>query len=137
MIVSDPRIRAAVSGAGMGHFVGGYGVDQYARDYEIELGAPWDQPDLWRRLSRPFYEVRKVTAPTLFLCAEADSNVPCVGAQQMYQALRSVGVPSRLVVYPGENHGLVTPSHIQDRMQRQLDWYGRWLTPKTPAGDGS
>jgi dipeptidyl aminopeptidase/acylaminoacyl peptidase len=45
----------------------------------------------------------------------------------MYQALRSLGVPTQLVVYPGEHHALEVPSYLRDRMQRLLDWYDRWL----------
>jgi dipeptidyl aminopeptidase/acylaminoacyl peptidase len=116
----------------MANFFGGYGTDQYVRDYEIELGAPWDKPDLWRKLSYPFFEAPRITAPTLYLCAAKDNNVPCSGAEQMYQALRSVGVPTQLVIYPDEHHGLTTPSHIEDRLQRHLDWYDRYLMPATP-----
>lgn len=127
MIASDKRIKAAVSGAGMSHFLGGYGADQYARDYEFELGTPWDHPDVWRRVSYPFFKAGTITAATLFLCAQEDTNVPCLGGEQMYQALRSRGVPTRLVVYPGETHSLSTPSHVQDRIQRSLDWFNTHL----------
>ena len=127
MIASDKRIKAAISGAGMSHFIGGYGADQYAREYELELGTPWDKPEVWKRVSYPFFKVNTITAATLFLCAQEDTNVPCLGAEQMYQALRSRGVPTRLVVYPGETHGLSTPSHLQDRIQRSLDWYDTHL----------
>ncbi|QIG80156.1 S9 family peptidase [Stakelama tenebrarum] len=127
LIAREPRIAAAVSGAGMGNFLGGFGVDQYARDYLLELGAPWDEPERWLRLSYPFFEAPDIHAPTLFLCAEEDDNVPCTGGQQMYQTLKTLDVPTRLVVYPGENHGLTVPAYIEDRMQRQLDWYDRYL----------
>ena len=127
MIASEPRIKAAVAGAGMANFLGGYGADQYARDYEIELGKPWEAFDRWKRLSYPFYEVTRITAPTLYLCAEKDTNVPCIGSEQMYQALKSRGLPTRLVIYPGENHGLTVPSYLVDRMQRQVDWYDRYV----------
>lgn len=127
MIASDKRIKAAISGAGMSHFIGGYGADQYAREYELELGTPWDKPDVWKRISYPFFKANTITAATLFLCAQEDVNVPCLGAEQMYQALRSRGVTTRLVVYPGETHGLSTPSHLQDRIQRSLDWYDTHL----------
>lgn len=127
MIASDRRIKAAVSGAGMSHFIGGYGADQYARDYEFELGTPWDKPEVWKRVSYPFFKVNTITAATLFLCAQEDTNVPCVGSEQMYQALRSRGMPTRLVVYPGETHSLSTPSHLQDRIQRSIDWYDTHL----------
>ncbi|MBC7985228.1 MAG: S9 family peptidase [Sphingomonadaceae bacterium] len=127
MIAREPRVRAAVSGAGMANFAGGYGADQYVREYEIELGPPWQQADLWRRLSYPFWRAGEISAATLYLCAAEDVNVPCIGAEQMYQALRSRGVPTRLVVYPGETHGLSVPSYIRDRVTRHLDWFDRHL----------
>lgn len=127
MIASDPRIGAAASGAGMANFLGGYGADQYGRDYELEIGRPWEETERWMALSYPFYEAERITAPTLYMCAGEDANVPCVGSEQMYLALRSLGVPTQLVVYPGENHGLTVPSYLRDRMQRQIDWYDRWL----------
>ncbi len=45
----------------------------------------------------------------------------------MYQALKAEGVPTGLVVYPDETHGLTVPSYLRDRMERSLAWYGRWL----------
>ena len=62
--------------------------------------------DTWRKLAYPFLHPERITAPTLFQCASEDDNVPCVGAEQMYQALKARGVPTKLIVYPGENHGL-------------------------------
>ena len=71
--------------------------------------------------------LRSITTPTLFQCGEADANVPCLGAEQMYQALRSRNVPTQLVVYPGESHGLTVPSYLKDRMMRNLARYTRFL----------
>ncbi len=130
MIASDARVRAGVSGAGVSNIYGLWGVDQYIREYEQELGTPWDNRAAYDRVSYPFFKAGKITAPTLFLCAEEDLNVNCEGSQQMYQALRTRGVPTRLVVYPGANHSLTAPSHVRDRMQRSLDWYARHLTAR-------
>jgi dipeptidyl aminopeptidase/acylaminoacyl peptidase len=47
----------------------------------------------------------------------------------MYQALRSRDLPTELVIYPGENHGLTVPSYLRDRMQRLIAWYDRFLKP--------
>ncbi|MEE2692179.1 MAG: S9 family peptidase [Pseudomonadota bacterium] len=127
LIASDARFRAAVSGAGMANFLGGYGADQYAREYEFELGQPWRDFKTWRKVSYPFYEADRIKTPTLFVCAAADMNVPCIGSEQMYQALRSLDIETRLVIYPGENHGLTVPSYLADRMQRSLDWYDAHL----------
>lgn len=127
MIASDTRVKAAVAGAGMANFFGGFGVDEYARDYVLELGEPWNNVERWMQLSYPFFQSERITAPTLYLCAEEDWNVPCEGSLAMYQALQTNNVPSTLVVYPGQNHGLVVPSYLKDRMARSIAWYDRWL----------
>ena len=122
LIASDTRFKAAVSGAGASNFVALYGHDMYVREYELELGTPWANRDVWDRVSYPFLHADRIKTPTLFYCAEDDFNVPCNGSEQMYQALRSLGVPTQLVVYPGENHELQVPSYLQDRLERLLDW---------------
>lgn len=127
MIASDIRVKAAVSGAGIANMLGGYGVDQYAREYELEIGLPWVETQRWMDLSYPFFHADQITAPTLFLCGEVDWNVPCTGGQQMYQALRANDVPSTLVVYPGQTHSLVVPSYIRDRMERTVAWFDLYL----------
>ena len=129
VIASDPRFKAAVSGAGASNMVAMYGHDQYIREYTLELGTPWKNRELYDRASFPFLHADRISTPTLFQCAEKDFNVPCLGAEQMYQALRVRDVPTRLVIYPGENHGLSIPSYLLDRMQRNLAWYQRFLEP--------
>jgi dipeptidyl aminopeptidase/acylaminoacyl peptidase len=99
----------------------------YAREYVYELGTPWENFDTWKKLAYPFLHPERITAPTLFQCAGADDNVPCAGAQQMYLTLKIRGVPTRLVVYPGENHGLKVPSYLVHRMRSDIEWFDRWL----------
>ncbi len=130
MIASEPRIRAAVSGAGVANVLGLFGVDMYAREYIFELGTPWENLDTWTKVAYPFLQAERITAPTLFQCAAEDDNVPCAGAEQMYQALKTRGVPTRLIVYPGENHGLAVPSYLVHRARSNIEWFDRWL--KTP-----
>jgi dipeptidyl aminopeptidase/acylaminoacyl peptidase len=126
-IASDPRFKAATSGASISNILAGYGTDQYIRDYEMELGKPWEHLDLWMKNSYPFYHVEKIVTPTLFLGGDKDFNVPLLNGEQMYQALKSRGVPTELVIYPGQFHGLTRPSFIRDRYQRYLDWYRTYL----------
>jgi dipeptidyl aminopeptidase/acylaminoacyl peptidase len=127
VIASDTRFKAAISGAGASNMYGMYGHDQYIREYELELGTPWANRAVYDRASFPFLHADRITTPTMFQCAGEDVNVPCLGAEQMYQALRSRNVPTRLVVYPGESHGLTVPSYLRDRMARNLAWYQRFL----------
>ena len=127
VIATTTRFKAATSGASMSNVLAGYGTDQYVRDYQNELGFPWEHPQIWTRLSYPFLHADKIKTPTLFLCGESDFNVPLLNAEQMYQALRSLGVPTELVIYPGQFHGLKKPNYIIDRYKRYLDWYAKWI----------
>jgi len=133
IIAQTNRFKAAISGAGSGLFISYYGHDHYQRDYETELGDPWENKAVWERLS-PFYRVNNITTPTLFMGGDIDWNVPILGGEQMYQALKSLGRPTELVVYPGEYHEFKTPSHIKDRLERYLAWYGHYVNgDSTPA----
>ncbi|HEX6396455.1 MAG TPA: S9 family peptidase, partial [Steroidobacteraceae bacterium] len=127
MIATDRRIRAAVSGAGVANVLATFGIDMYVREYIYELGTPWENFDVWRKLAYPFLQPERITAPTLFECAGDDDNVPCVGSQQMYQVLKTRGVPTRLIVYPGQNHELDVPSYLVHRMRNNIEWFDRWL----------
>ena len=122
-IASDKRFKAATSGASISNILAGYGTDQYIRDYEMELGTPWQKPETWMKVSYPFYHADRIVTPTLFLAGDKDFNVPLLNSEQMYQALRSQGVDTRLIIYPGQFHGIKRPSFVRDRMQRYLDWY--------------
>jgi len=126
-IATDGRFKAATSGAGSALQLTMYGVDEYITQYENELGAPWKSQDLWIKLSYPFFHADRIHTPTLFLGGEKDFNVPLVGGEQMYQALRSLGVDTQLVIYPGQYHSITTPSYKVDRLQRYLDWYAKYL----------
>lgn len=123
LIASDKRFRAAVSGASIANVFAGYGTDQYIRDYEVELGRPWEKPEVWQRVSYPFYHNERIVTPTLFMAGDRDFNVPLLNSEQMYQALRSRGIDTGLVIYPGQFHGLTRPSFLKDRMERWLAWY--------------
>lgn len=127
LIASTTRFKAATSGASISNILAGYGTDEYIRDYENELGSPWRNPDAWMRISYPFYHADRIKTPTLFLCGQADFNVPLLNSEQMYQALRTLGVPSKLVIYPGQYHRFTKPSYILDRYRRYLAWYAKWL----------
>jgi dipeptidyl aminopeptidase/acylaminoacyl peptidase len=127
VIATDTRFKAAVSGAGVSNVLATYGYDQYTLEYELELGLPWRDREVYDRVSFPFLKADRIKTPTLFYCEELDVNVPCLGSQQMYQALRSLEVPTQLVIYPGEWHPVTVPSYLRDRMRRHLDWYGLYL----------
>jgi dipeptidyl aminopeptidase/acylaminoacyl peptidase len=127
LTATDPRFKAAISGAGSALQISMYGTDQYVQQYEMELGAPWKNQEKWMKVSYPFWKVEKIKTPTLYLVGQNDFNVPAAGSEQMYQALRSLGVPTKLVLYPKQNHGLNIPGYLKDRYERYLEWYLKYL----------
>ncbi|MDX6382538.1 MAG: hypothetical protein QOK48_111 [Blastocatellia bacterium] len=129
LIASDPRFKGATSGAGTAFTVAFYGTDQYIIQYDYEIGPPWN-PKAWetyQKISYPFLHADRIKTPTLFLGGERDFNVPVQGGQQMYQALRSLGVDTQLIIYPNENHGIQRPSFVRDRYERYLAWYDKYV----------
>jgi dipeptidyl aminopeptidase/acylaminoacyl peptidase len=126
-IATDSRFKAAVSGAGSSNQITMYGTDQYITQYEGEIGPPWKAQDLWIKISYPFFHADRIRTPTLFMGGEKDFNVPITGSEQMYQALRSLGLDTQLVVYPNQFHGITTPSYKKDRLERNLAWYRKHM----------
>ena len=128
-IATDTRFKAATSGAGISNILAGYGTDQYIKEYEAELGVPWKHFDTWIHVSFPFLHADRITTPTLFLCGQKDFNVPLLNTEQMYQALRSLGVDTKLIIYPDQYHSIRKPSYERDRLERYLNWYDKYLMP--------
>jgi len=132
IITQTDRFKGAISGASEVLYVANYGHDHYQREWEAELGLPWESRDAWERLS-PFNAIERVVTPTLVMGGEKDWNVPILNSEQLYQALRRRGVPTELVVYPGQSHGIRVPAYQRDRYERYLAWYDRWVRGTAPT----
>ena len=128
-IATDTRFKAAVSGAGVALYMSLYGIDHYILQYDHELGQPWKNKDAWTKMSFGFFNADRIKTPTLFMGGEKDFNVPIAGSEQMYQALKSLGIDTQLVVYPGQFHSLTIPSYQRDRLQRYVNWFNKYLQP--------
>jgi dipeptidyl aminopeptidase/acylaminoacyl peptidase len=138
MIASDPRFKGATSGAGTAFTVAFYGTDQYILQYDYEIGPPWN-PKSWetyQKISYPFLHADRIKTPTIFFGGERDFNVPVQGGQQMYQALRSLGIDTQLIIYPNETHGISRPSYQKDRYQRYLAWYDKYVKGTSQMATG-
>jgi dipeptidyl aminopeptidase/acylaminoacyl peptidase len=128
-IATTTRFKAATSGAGSALQTTMYGTDQYIYQWDNEVGKPWENKELYDKLSYPFWQANRIRTPTLFLGGENDMNVPITGSEQMYMALKSQGIDTQLIVYPNQNHGIVLPSYQKDRYERYLAWYAKYLRP--------
>ncbi len=128
VITKTDRFKAAATGASASLYVVNYAHDQYQRWWDQELGYPWEPEAraIYERMS-PLNRVDKVTTPTLIVGGEKDWNVPIINSEQLYLALKKLGVPTQLVVYPGEGHNRFVPTHQKDLFQRYLDWFSKHL----------
>jgi dipeptidyl aminopeptidase/acylaminoacyl peptidase len=132
-IASDTRFKAACSGAGSALQLSLVGVDQYITQFENELGFPWQGKNIekYLKISYPYLKAERIKTPTLFLTGEKDFNVPAIGSEQMYQALRSLGIPTELIVYPGQFHGITNPAYQKDRFERYNSWFDKHIRKKS------
>jgi dipeptidyl aminopeptidase/acylaminoacyl peptidase len=126
VITKSDRFKGAISGASETLYRSNYGHDHYQLYWEKELGLPWETPEKWERIS-PFNDVANVTTPTLWIGGSDDWNVPILGSEQMYQAMKRLGLETQLVVYPGEHHGIRRLSFQKDRFERYLEWYAKYV----------
>jgi dipeptidyl aminopeptidase/acylaminoacyl peptidase len=129
LITFTDRFQAASSGAGAGDWVAMYAQSD-VRSYRTPWfgGTPWqkDAPiDVYWDNS-PLKDVWRVKTPTLFLVGERDVRVPMPQSVEMYRALKSNGVPTRLYVAPREPHGWGELRHQLFKMNVELDWFAKY-----------
>ncbi|MRK03052.1 serine hydrolase [Aeromicrobium sp. S22] len=123
---NDDRFKAGVAGGVVSDLVSEFGTADdgiFLSTYELG-GAPWDDPERYAAMS-PLSHVTNVTTPTLVLHGLADLTCPVGQAQQWHSALRSRGVPTELVLYPGASHAFILvgpPSQRLDYAHRVVDW---------------
>ena len=127
VITQTKRFKAASVGAGVTNlmsFTGTADIPGFLPDYFG--GEFWDVFDRWRARSAMF-NVKGVTTPTLIQHGEQDVRVPISQGYELYNALVRQKVPVRMVVYPRQPHGLQEPKLMKDAMERNLEWFDRWI----------
>ncbi len=129
MITAQPDLYAAASsGAGVLDMVIQWGAeDTPGHVINFNKGLPWQQPASYQAAS-PLYQLDKVRTPTLIHVGGNDPRVPPTNSRALYRALRHyLNVPTQLVVYPGEPHGLTTHENRLAKIKWDLAWFDRYL----------
>ena len=129
IITETTRFAAAIPSAGISNLVS-FNYMAYYHDYlAVEYGRYPHQnglmDELWQR--SPIRQIAKAKTPTLILHGENDNDVPIAEAEQLYIALHDVGVPTALIRYPREGHGLRETSHVVDALERSTAWYRQYF----------
>ncbi len=121
------RFKAIVAGAGLVNWQSYYGqnkIDQWMTPF---FGASvYDDPSVYAK-SSPITYIKQSKTPVLILAGERDEEVPAAQSFEFYHAMQTLGVPSQLVVYADEGHGVRQPGHVTDIISRMTAWFGKYL----------
>jgi dipeptidyl aminopeptidase/acylaminoacyl peptidase len=133
LITLTDRFKAASSGAGIANWVSLYGqTDSTAFRRTWFGGTPWrtDAPfDLFWNNS-PIKDVAKTKTPTIFIAGDADTRVPMAQSLEMYRALKSLDIPTRLLLGPGEGHQWSGLRHMLMKANIELEWFEKYANQK-------
>jgi dipeptidyl aminopeptidase/acylaminoacyl peptidase len=134
-VTQTQRFRAAVAVAGISNwqsYYGQNGIDQWMIPF---FGASvYDDPAVYAK-SSPINFIKNVKTPTLVLVGEHDIECPVPQSYEFWRALKRDGVPTELVVYPGEGHGFYQAKHRRDYEERTLAWFEKYLKAPTQKNE--
>ncbi|HVZ82481.1 MAG TPA: S9 family peptidase [Terracidiphilus sp.] len=126
-VTQTGRFKAAVAGAGIADWLSYYGensIDQWMIPY---FGASvYDDPAVYAKSSAINF-IKKVHTPTLVVVGDRDGECPAPQSFEFWHALKDLGVPTELVVYPNEGHGFVNPEHRRDVVMRTVEWFEKYM----------
>ncbi len=126
-VTQTDRFRAAVAGAGIVNWQSYYGQNRIDRWMLPFFGASvYDDPEVYAR-SSPITFIKKVRTPTLVLHGDRDSEVPTPQGFEFWHALKTLGVPTQLVIYENEGHAILRREHQRDIERRIVAWFDKYL----------
>jgi dipeptidyl aminopeptidase/acylaminoacyl peptidase len=126
-ITQTNRFKAGVAAAGISNwesYYGENGIDGWLLPY---FGASvYDDPAIYARSSAINF-IHNARTPTLAYVGERDIECPASQTVEFWHAMKAVGVPTAIMIYPGEGHALRDPAHTEDAMQRTLRWFEKYV----------
>ncbi len=134
LITMTDRFKVASSGAGIANWISLYAqTDNTSFRGTWFGGTPWrkDAPfDLFWNNS-PLKDVANTKTPTLFVAGDADVRVGLAQSVEMYRALKSLNVPTQLLVGPGEPHQWGGLRHLIRKANVELEWFEKYANHRT------
>ena len=126
-VTQTNRFQAAVAGAGIANWQSYYGqnlIDQWMIPF---FGASvYDDPAVYEK-SSPLHFIKNVRTPTLVIVGERDAEAPASQSYEFWHALKTLGVPTQLIIYSGEGHLFLDPKHQTDRLEQTVGWFDKYL----------
>ncbi len=127
-VTHSNRFKAAVAGAGIANWISYYGqngIDQWMVPFFG--GTAYDNPEVYDRLS-PIRSIKAAKTPTFIYVGERDVECPPAQSLEFWHGLKAMGVPTSLIIYEGEGHGIRKPEHNLDLNARVVGWFDKYLS---------
>ncbi len=129
LITRTDRFRVASVGAADVEWISDWANVKFGASFDnYYFGAPpWEAPELYVEKS-PFFRLTEVTTPTIIFTGTEDENVPPHQSWNLFRALQQIGrTETRLVLFPGEPHGLREVASQRRKIEENLAWLDRYL----------
>jgi len=126
-VTQTNRFNAAVAGAGIANWQSYYGQNLIGQWMIPFFGASvYDDPAVYEK-SSPIRFIKNVRTPTLVIAGERDAECPASQSYEFWKALKTLDVPTKLIIYPGEGHMFIDPKHQIDRLEQTVAWFDQYL----------
>ena len=122
------RFKAISSGAGTTNWISMYAESDMQRVRQFYLGdkLPYDNFDAYWNQS-PIKYIKNAKTPTMIHVVHDDPRVPRPQSEELYMALRQLGVPTEFYVYPGASHGIPDPRNQLVKSMAEMAWMDYWV----------
>lgn len=128
ILTQTDRFKAISSGAGTSNWISMYAQSDVQRNRQFYLGdkLPYDDFDAYWNQS-PLKYIRNAKTPTMIHVVKGDPRVPSPQSEELHMALKRLGVPTELYVYPGETHGIPDPRNQLVKSVSEMAWMDYWV----------
>ncbi|HYR26971.1 MAG TPA: prolyl oligopeptidase family serine peptidase, partial [Thermoanaerobaculia bacterium] len=126
---SGTRFKALISHAGLVNLESQWATSDVIFHRELGAGGPvWEQGEVWKT-QNPIRYAAQFKTPMLLSVGEKDYRVPLNNTLEMWSVLQRLQVPSRLLVWPEENHWILNAENSRVFYKEVDEWLRRWVTP--------
>jgi dipeptidyl aminopeptidase/acylaminoacyl peptidase len=131
ILTHTTRFKAISSGAGTMNWISMYAQSDIQRNRQWYMGGdlPYDNFDAYWKVS-PLKYIKNAKTPTLIHVVDGDPRVPRPQSEELHMALKKLGVPTELFVYPGDTHGITAPRNQLVKSHVEFQWFEKWIRGK-------
>ncbi|MFB3853852.1 MAG: prolyl oligopeptidase family serine peptidase [Vicinamibacterales bacterium] len=131
ILTHTDRFKAISSGAGTSNWISMYAQSDVQRNRQFYLGdkLPYDDFDAYW-VQSPLKYIKAAKTPTMIHVVAGDPRVPSPQSVELHMALKRLGVPTELFMYPGESHGIPDARNQLVKAMAEMAWMDYYVRGK-------